>query len=442
MRRAIMTFPLSRQLSITLSSVICGVSVLFGGAALAGPVDLDTSFAGDGTVKVADSRWQFTQTVSVHDDVIYAAGNAMGGGSGEFSSWISSVDSSGVPINSRTYSAWCDGGHFPENRDILVTGEADVLVVGYARGYYETPGYGYIVRLNSDLTRDTAWSDESDLECGTPTNGMRYLNSFDLTDVSSATLDSQGRIVLAGSIFGDFAALRLLDDGTLDDTFGGNGVVRLRSLGSNELSFDVATTPSDAVLVSGRSTVPQYGSPQGVIVKLTETGSLSDSWGNAGTRTFKHHYAQVEHMSILGDGKLLVGLTSYDQVGVARVLADGANDSTFTSTGRLDIDCRARRNTVGYESQLSDLTVHQRQAGGYRVQAYFQCKTPDGLVPRIGGWLNTGSPAHAFNDQGLVKPPWNMPVISADVMSDSDTIAVMRGPNGFAELLVRMGTGN
>lgn len=423
-----------RRRTLAAGLAFCGVSALVVGTAWAGPLDPDPSFAGDGSVRLI--TYGTAQTVAVHEDAIYAAGISEGAGSGEFGSWVRSYDSSGASVASWGYMAWCYG-YFPANRDILATAGGDIIVVGYARGG-PIPGYGYLLRLDSDLTPDSTWSDDSDLECATPSNGMRYLNTLDLTDVSSATLDSQGRIVIAGSIFGDFAVIRLLDDGTLDKTFGGSGVVRLRTLATGETSFDVATTSSDAVLVAGRSTITQYGSHKAVIVKLTEAGSLSNSWGQAGVRTFGHSYEQVQQLQVLEQGTVVAGMTKSYEVGVAQVLSDGTNDATFSEDGRLDVDCASSR----WESALTDLTVHYRQAGGYRVQAYLQCKVKRDLVAKIGGWLDTGEPGAAFNDRGFARPPWDSPITTADVMSDSDTVAVMQAPKGGSELLVRLGTSN
>lgn len=131
-------------------------------------------------------------------------------------------------------------------------------------------------------------------------------------------------------------AVQLLPDGALDPTFGNAGVSEVGEYSDPIRSISVQT--DGKVLLAGAN------AGYGMVIRLTETGSLDNAWGNQGVQL--HHFEkdglvfhQVSQSSADDDRVIVLGYDAYMPNGeainfvIARLLPAGSLDLDFGSGG-------------------------------------------------------------------------------------------------------------
>ncbi len=113
-------------------------------------------------------------------------------------------------------------------------------------------------------------------------------------------IQSDGKIVIAGTSNGNLLAARYNSNGTLDTAFGGSGIVTT-DLGQNETGNDVAIQRDGKILVVGKS------ASNFLLVRYNSNGTLDTSFGDAGKviSNFGGGSASGLGIAIQPDGKIL-----------------------------------------------------------------------------------------------------------------------------------------
>ncbi len=179
------------------------------------------------------------------------------------------------------------------------------------------------------------------LHDGSPDDGFGS-NGFVTTSVGieafgyGVAIESDGDIVVAGHVAydttGDFLIARYQTNGSLDSTFGSDGVAVV-DFGVYSDAFAVAVEPGGAIVAVGDvgNSYPSFG-----LVRLTSNGSLDPTFGSNGQATTTSGAAAYS-VALLPDGKLVVGGWGYYLGGEASTLAryqpDGTLDPTFGDNG-------------------------------------------------------------------------------------------------------------
>jgi uncharacterized delta-60 repeat protein len=176
----------------------------------------------------------------------------------------------------------------------------------------------YIARLNSDGTRDTAFT----------TNTGTAFNDW----VLSIVIQSDGKLVIGGwfTTFNGVTVnriVRLNSDGTLDTAFTTN-----TGTGFNNTVRSIAIQSDGKILIGGEFTTFN-GATVNRIVRLNSDGTLDTAFT---TNTGTGFNNTVRSIAIQSDGKILIGgfFTTFDGVTVNRIVrlnADGTRDTTFTT---------------------------------------------------------------------------------------------------------------
>lgn len=155
-------------------------------------------------------------------------------------------------------------------KEVLIQSDGKIIVAGDVRTNV-SPRYFGITRFNTNGTLDTTFGE----------NGV-MLTDFNASapneGVAAAALQADDKIVVAGyvSIFspgeGYFAIVRYNANGSLDTTFGSGGKV-IKSFGNNHINeaTDVTITPDGKILVSGRYFANGTSFQTG-IVRLSSSG--------------------------------------------------------------------------------------------------------------------------------------------------------------------------
>ena len=158
--------------------------------------------------------------------------------------------------------------------------------------------------------------------------------------VMTAAKQSNGKIIVAGTTngFSDFMLARYNTDGTLDASFGNNGVV-ISDLGSsNDYLNAVAIAGDDKIIAGGDGQV--NGISQFTIVRYLPDGAIDASFGNNGVTStnFDNIASTLTSLTLQTDGKIVAtGRTVPNDGGdfaLARYNADGSPDLSFNTTGR------------------------------------------------------------------------------------------------------------
>jgi uncharacterized delta-60 repeat protein len=153
------------------------------------------------------------------------------------------------------------------------------------------------------------------------------------------TLDGHGRLIVVGSTFDangiDVAVARFRRGGALDQTFGGNGRVRL-DLGGQDFAFDVEVTSDGRIVVAGRRSTPTRD--RVFALRLRPRGRLDPNFGNGGV--------VLLDMGKRFQGANAVALTGSDRIVLAGWVSGGATSRTAVArllrTGRPDASFRDR----------------------------------------------------------------------------------------------------
>jgi uncharacterized delta-60 repeat protein len=140
----------------------------------------------------------------------------------------------------------------------------------------------------------------------------------------AVALQSNGKILVGGGwdIF-DSGLARLMPDGRLDRTFGGDGAVRIR-LGSNEQAIVGLAVQADGRIVAAGHVEPHEAPdstvPHIVVARALRSGALDDTWGGDGrVGTRLPGGASCGGVALQEDGRILVAGEQMDPWSIAVV---------------------------------------------------------------------------------------------------------------------------
>jgi uncharacterized delta-60 repeat protein len=198
-----------------------------------------------------------------------------------------------------------------------------------------------VVRLNPDGSLDGTFG----------TGGMAWLTSGAPT--ASVALQSDGKIVIAGSTGSTGVVTRLTTNGALDPTFNGGG----KYIASSSVWFNAVTTQmvglEERIVVAG-SVLDSLSHPIGAVWRFDSSGHLDTSFGASGVATTSFHdiedglYHEDLFMDVAVDSSDLIVAAGYawvsnaappynthSRLALARYGLDGRLDATFGPGGRV-----------------------------------------------------------------------------------------------------------
>jgi uncharacterized delta-60 repeat protein len=160
---------------------------------------------------------------------------------------------------------------------------------------------------------------------------------------SGLAIQPDGKIVVVGGANDDdnnanFAVARYLPNGTLDTAFGNAGTLLLSLAGGDAAASAVALQADGKVVVAGTAIGPGVVGQEFAVVRLTDTGALDPTFGDAGIVLTQNLPGQqkggLEDIIIGRDGRILVaGLgevaSGQGAFALLRFHTDGSLDSTF-----------------------------------------------------------------------------------------------------------------
>ncbi|SDU08886.1 choice-of-anchor U domain-containing protein [Halopseudomonas salegens] len=149
-------------------------------------------------------------------------------------------------------------------RDLAIDGSDRIIVGGFTAN--NASADFIVARYLSDGSLDTSFGN----------NGTVVSDLGDKDQIYGLTLDADGNIVVAGASGGGLAVARYTPDGTLDNTFAGNGWATADPSGANDIAYDVAIDPAGNIVVSG------IGGPNFMLARFDSTGALDTTFNDTG----------------------------------------------------------------------------------------------------------------------------------------------------------------
>jgi uncharacterized delta-60 repeat protein len=196
-----------------------------------------------------------------------------------------------------------------------------------------------LARYNPDGSLDTTFGNS-----GTVTTD--FLGHED--DAFSVLIQPDGKIVAVGSAndpatFYDFAAVRYLGNGTIDETFGVGGRVRTDFGDQNFDRARSAALQSDGRIVAAGFAISQNGGVQNfAVARYTSSGVLDTTFSRDGKTQidFGNCCQSATKVLLQSDGKIITvggsnGESSEDDFLLARLNPRGALDNTFGIGGKV-----------------------------------------------------------------------------------------------------------
>ncbi len=317
----------AQGLGSSLEQVVLMLSLLLITTGLmAGPGDLDPSFGGgyivgagvnlgiavttqaDGKVLVTGRR------DNSDDDLVVGRYHADG-----------MLD---LSFGNRGLAEW-DGGDDDLGRAIVVQPDGRIVVVGTANNGADDDLI--VVRFNTDGSLDGSFG----------IGGVVIVNGGSLDMGYAVALQPDGRIVAAGRSFlagsNDFLLIRLNSDGTPDNSFNGVGVVRWDNGGNTESALGLALQPDGRIVAVGYSN--NLGDSDVAVVRFGADGTLDNSFGTNGVLLWGGaDEDRAEGVALQPDGRILVtgvveeGIGNWDLLAM-RLNVDGTLDGSFDGDG-------------------------------------------------------------------------------------------------------------
>jgi uncharacterized delta-60 repeat protein len=298
-----------------------------------------------------------------------------------------------------------DGDALDAAYALTVQPDGKIIVVGDTSSPTMFQIRCFVERFNADGTLDATFG----------TGGTVFEDSDDfMDDLKAVMLQPDGKILVAGSATpsprglpnSDFAVMRFLSNGTIDDQFGFHGFATQDLGGRTELVSAAALQEDGSIVVTGRVfTDPGSGNSDFGIVRFLSTGQLDTTFGGDGIVRYDFtvggdvpatfdggNWDVPADILIQPDQKIvIVGYTSLTPVftpraAVMRLTTFGLADPAFGTAGLATVTALTEANGVAMQED-GKLVIVGRASGDFGIERLTAAGTVD----------------DAFGTDGLVK---------------------------------------
>lgn len=281
---------------------------------------------------------------------------------------------------------------------VRVQDDGKIVAVGTAL----SPGFAgqlLVIRLNPDGTLDNTFN-------GT---GTLVITAFNESYAYDLFFQPDDKIVVVGTradVNFQFSmlAMRLNADGTMDNTFGTGGFSEHEISTGDDFAYAVAPLDNGQMLLAGTALDGSFNS-EPVIVRLNADGSIDNTFGTNGVAALPvtHQDNKFWSVGLQSDGSIVAsghidqGLTGGGQfnfdVLVARFTSSGVLDATFGNAGTVE-----KPISVELNESAQSMVIDQDDAillGGYTTLPDFSF---DAFVMKLEA---DGADATTFGTNGL-----------------------------------------
>lgn len=295
-----------------------------------------------------------------------------------------------------------DHAEFEQINDVVIQSDGKIVVAGQNgifHGFFEQSFAMIVARYNSDGSLDSTFG----------SGGIATLDIGGFTIAHALALQPDGKIVVGGRggpiSDSNFIVVRYNTDGSLDSTFGVNGVaVTLINFFFSQIT-DLAVQADGRIVVVGDATL--VGAPFGTFVttlaRYNADGSLDATFDGdgvsqvvpAGFEAFQP--ANPVGLALQLDQKIVVAQTCVGEetqkLCASRYNSDGSLDLAFDGDGVAETEFDS---SFGGLAQAIDI-----QPDG-KIVAAGHIFTPTGGFPGLARYNADGSPDNSFDGDGRV----------------------------------------
>lgn len=263
-----------------------------------------------------------------------------------------------------------------------------------------------LARFNRDGSRDDTFGD----------GGQVITRVSDRNAAANAlVLQPDGKLVAAGSDDSGFVLARYLDDGSLDRSFGDEGVVRTAIEANGAWARALVIEPDGKLVAAGHSCTDTCAF---AVVRYAVDGQLDRSFGHDGVSVtdLGTRSAVASALVRQPDGKLIVGGANDRDFVLIRYNSDGSLDPSFGRSGIA---------TTSVNDGYDEARALMLQADGKVLAAGYAAP----FVPRAGGFAllrydRDGQLDQSFGSGGIeIGPPGSAEAIALQ----SDGAVVVAG---------------
>ncbi|MFO1486771.1 MAG: choice-of-anchor D domain-containing protein [Verrucomicrobiaceae bacterium] len=232
-------------------------------------------------------------------------------------------------------------------RAVAIQPDGKIVAAGSSGSGSGTDDFA-VARYLANGTLDTTFSGDGKLTVSLGGND----------DVSALCLQTDGKIVVVGSVYtstSNVGVIRLNADGTLDNTFSGDGIL-LTTFGGNDNGTSVALQADGKIVIGGYSFLGSPTNGKILITRLNADGTLDSGFGTGGkVNTDTGFNTPIYALMIRPDGRILLGGgrlngSNWDFL-LASYTAAGVLDTSFGSSGLVVIDFGGNETIAGLARQ-------------------------------------------------------------------------------------------
>jgi uncharacterized delta-60 repeat protein len=296
---------------------------------------LDNTFGTHGKIINDFGSFEICHAVAMQDDKIVAAGYSSAGAPDFIVARYRSNGSLDNTFNQVGYAITDILGGVDIAKAIAVQSDGKIIVAGYTYHGSKSNGVFALMRYNNNGSLDTSFDGD-----GIVTTDF-YPNKSD--KIFALAIQTDGKIVAVGSTgqSSDFAVARYNADGTLDYSFDQDGKTTTTfGPGSLDSPYSVAIQSDGKIVVAGVTT---RESQDFALARYNTDGSLDTDFDADGrlTTDFAGDRDVAYAVAIQSDNRIVaVGVTKLDSIDFAmtRYMPDGTLDSSFNNDGKLTTD--------------------------------------------------------------------------------------------------------
>ncbi|HTV02628.1 MAG TPA: hypothetical protein VMF13_18910, partial [Luteitalea sp.] len=427
------------------SDIVAMDDFIYGEPQPMAPAGLDTSFNTVGWTTTNFTSTDRADAVLVQPDGKIVVAGTWDGGLADFA--LVRYETDGTPDPSfsgdgRLNFTFGPGGFGGVERAWGLTRQSDgkLIVVGQTDAGGGVADNFAIARLKVDGTFDETFSGDGKL-----------VVDFGFNDEAHAVaVQADGKIVVVGQAASDIAVLRLLPDGTLDESFNntlsptpenGNGRHRF-TLAGTDFARAVDIQADGAIVIAGATSGP--GTFDFAVVRLLANGALDASFSDDGWMQVDFTWSDVaEAVIVLPDGRIVAGGSTDGgtaDFALIRVLPTGVLDPSFNPGANDATNFNGQFRTSFGNAEF--LTAMALQADGKIVGAGYT-NAGGGTVQNVAVLRITtegvADTTFATNGRAIYELGGNEAIYAAAIQTDSRI--VLAGTRNADVLVMRLAGG-
>ncbi len=263
------------------------------------------------------------------------------------------------------------GNFGDEANAVAIQSDGKIVLGGNTRNSFTSSDFA-LVRCNQDGTLDPAFG----------TGGKVILSIDSRSSGASLAIQSNGKIVQGGYSNWFINLLRYNSDGTPDTTFGAGGSVITDIEGYySEQCHSVVIQDNGKILVGGHGKHNSNDNPYFMLVRYNEDGTLDHTFGTDGIVI--GGIGTGNSLAIQDDGKILLGGASAYQFALSRYHPDGTPDTAFGTGGAVitPVGISGEAHSIGIQSDgkivLAGYGYNNGSDAGFALVRYHEDGTLD-----------------------------------------------------------------